>query len=215
MHPPEALLLVSPQCQYCKGMHTALDELVTAKALSTLTVVDIAEHPEVAEKFGVRSVPWLQMGGFVFEGAHTPGELEKWIKVNSTESGWSEYLGYLLENGKLALAEKLVGENPERLLALVSLAEKPDTPMQVRIGIAAIFEGLQGTPALKLLIPEFAKITESPDTNVRSDACHYLSLTGSPEAIPIIEKVVDDEDLTVREIATESLQDLKKFFDTK
>jgi len=212
---PEALLLVSPGCQYCRGMHRALDELVASKKISKLTVVDIAEQPQVAKQLGVRSVPWLRIDGFVLEGAHTPGELNKWIEASMQENGWPDYLNHLLDTGGLTLAEKLLKENPERLQALIPLAKNPETPMHVRVGIAAILEGIQGTPEIKQLVPAFIEIAKNSDVKIRADACHYLSLTGSKEAIAALQRYVDDENAMVREIAKEGILELQQTLEAR
>ena len=205
---PVALLLVSPHCQYCRAMHKTLDELVESGNLAKLTVVDIAEQPEVAERLGVRSVPWLRIDGFVLEGSHTPGEIIKWIEASKSESGWSDYLAHLLDTGRLALAERLVNEDTDRLPALIPLAGNPETPMHVRVGIAAILEGLQGSTAIRQLLPILEKLANSNNSLVRADACHYLALTGAKEAIPVLKKYTNDENRMVREIATEGVVEL-------
>lgn len=207
---PDALLLVSPDCSHCKAMHEALDNLLASKKLASLTIVDISEQPEVAAHLGVRSVPWLRIGGFVLEGAHTPGELNKWTKASMQADGWSEYLAHLLGTGGLALAERLINEDPARLMALIPLAADTDTPMQVRVGIAAILEELRGSNKSHDLVPALADLGHSKDAKVRADACHYLALTGAAEAIPVLQKFVDDEDITVRDIAMEGVTELQE-----
>lgn len=208
--PPEALLLVSPGCQYCRGMHKVLDELTASGELSKLTVIDVAEQPQVAEQLGVRSVPWLRIKDFVLQGAHTPGELKRWIEASKQDNGWSQYLNHLLGTGGLALAESLVQEKPERLSALVPLISDPETSMHVRVGIAAILEEFQDVSEKSKLVPALAEIAKSPDAKVRADACHYLALTGSDEAIAVLQNYRDDTDETVREIANEGILDLQK-----
>lgn len=210
MMQPEALLLVSPGCQYCRAMHKVLDELAESKKLSKLTIVDIAEKPQVAEELGVRSVPWLRIGNFVLEGAHTPGELNKWIEASKQESGWSDYLDHLLGTGSLALAERVLKQNPEKLRALIPLAKDPETSMHVRVGIAAIFEDLQGAAEIKTLVPVLIEVAKSNDPKVRADACHLLALTGSEEAIPVLQNYAEDENPMVREIASEGIIELQQ-----
>ncbi|MGW8246757.1 MAG: thioredoxin family protein [Acidiferrobacterales bacterium] len=207
---PEALLLVSPGCQYCRAMHKVLDEFAAENKISKLTIVDIAEQPDIAEQLGVRSVPWLRLGGFVLEGAHTPGELNKWIEASARENGWSEYFEQLLESGGLSLAEKMIEEDPARLKALIPLAKDPETPMQVRVGIAAILEGIQGTAEIKILVPSLIEVARNGDAKVRADACHFLALTGSKVALPVLEQYLDDENEMVREIANEGILELRQ-----
>jgi hypothetical protein len=43
---------------------------------------------------------------------------------------------------------------------------------------------------------------------VRADACHYLGLTGDAQAKSWLDARLDDDDADVREIATESLQEI-------
>jgi len=207
---PEALLLVSPGCQYCHGMHAALDELAALGKLSKLTVVDISEQPQVAEQLGVRSVPWLRINDFVLQGAHTPGELNKWIEASKQENGWSQYLNHLLDTGGLGLAERLIKEQPERLSALLPLASDPETSMHVRVGIAAILEEFHDVTGKRKLVPALAEIAKSDDVKVRADACHYLALTGSKEAIAVLQNYRSDKNEMVREIANEGILELQK-----
>ena len=209
MHGPDALLLVSPACNYCKGMRQFLTEFANSNALASLAVVDISEQPEIAEQLGVRSVPWLLLGEFVFEGAHTPGEISKWIDVSKQENGWPDYLAHLLATGQLSLAERLVQDKPERVVALIELARNAQTEMNIRIGIAAILESQQGLQAVHELIPLLADMAESEQATIRADACHFLALTGSAEAIPVLRKCINDTDPSVREIASEGIAELQ------
>jgi glutaredoxin len=206
---PEALLLVSPGCQYCRGMHKVLDELAASGEISKLTVVDIAEQPHVAEQLGVRSVPWLRINDFVLQGVHTPGELRKWIEASKQENGWSQYLDHLLGTGGLALAENLIKEKPERLSALIPLASDPETSMHVRVGIAAILEEFHDEAEKRKLVPALAEIAKSEDVKVRADACHYLALTGSEDAIQALQKYRGDKNEMVREIVNEGILELQ------
>ena len=207
---PEALLLVSPGCQYCRGMHKLLDELAASGKLSKLTVVDIAEQPQVAQQFGVRSVPWLRINDFILQGAHTPGELNRWIEASKQEDGMSQYLDHLLDTGGLALAEKLIQEKPDRLAALIPLARDPETSMHVRVGIAAILEEFHDVTGKRKLVPALAEIARSEDVKVRADACHYLALTGAKEAIQVLQDYRNDENEIVREIVNEGILELQK-----
>lgn len=81
--------------------------------------------------------------------------------------------------------------------------------MNVRIGIAAILEGLQGSRALQDLTPELEKLTRSDNVNVRADAAHYLGLTGAQQALPVLESLVNDPDNTVREIVIEGIDEIR------
>lgn len=51
-------------------------------------------------------------------------------------------------------------------------------------------------------------LTRHEQATVRTDACHFLALTGSPDARAILQRCTDDPDAEVREVATEGLESL-------
>jgi hypothetical protein len=71
-------------------------------------------------------------------------------------------------------------------------------------------EEYEGTSELLALVPELGELTRHQDARVRSDACHYLSLTRDAEVIHYIEALLDDESVEVHEVAEESLADLAR-----
>ena len=57
-------------------------------------------------------------------------------------------------------------------------------------------------------MPELGELTKHPDARVRSDACHYLSLTHDASVRKYIEPLLDDDNEDVKEVAEESLDAL-------
>jgi len=208
MTAPAALLLVSPTCPYCPGMKHALAELEQRNKIAQLEIVDITEQPEVAERLGVRSVPWLQLGELVFEGAHTAGELEKWAATAASANGLTEYFEESLGSGQLALVERMINQQPDRLHALLPLVADPEIEMSVRIGIAALFEAHAGSTALAAMADDLAALCDHINPTVRADACHLLIQTRSPRVAEILSRLQDDADPQVREIARDGLDEL-------
>jgi HEAT repeat protein len=80
--------------------------------------------------------------------------------------------------------------------------------MVVKIGIGAVLEDFEGDAPLVKCIPELTELTRSEDSATRADACHYLGLTGSDEILPLVQKLVEDEDAHVREIASDVLREI-------
>jgi len=205
---PDALLLIAPGCTHCPRMLLALSEALKAGNLGRLEVVNIVEHPEVAQAVGTRSVPWLRIGPFELEGDYTPTELAAWIEHAAQGRGWEQYFSSLLERGGLSKALDLLHGDSARLTPVIALAGSLQTPMAVRIGIAALLEELEGSDALRHHIPELVALTRSPEPQVRADACHYLALTDAPEAAEPVRPLLGDADAAVREIAQETLERL-------
>lgn len=202
---PDALLLIGPGCPHCPTVMRALTDLLKQNRLGSLEIVNITAHPERAAAVGTRSVPWTRIGPFELAGAQSPVELADWVDHASQGTGMAAYLSHLLESQRLAETIQRARENPNLLADLVSLIGDLTTPMAVRIGAGAVFEDLASDGLLLPIIPELGALTRSDEVQVRADACHYLGLTGSSDARPYIEALLDDEDGEVREIAAESL----------
>lgn len=209
MSSPDAVLLVSPSCPHCNGMKQALQKLGDLGRIGKLEIIDVSTSPEVAAKLGVRSVPWLRIGELVFEGAHTAGELDKWAGIAAEEDALSRYFREQLGSGNLGLVERFLARRGNRAHALLPLIADPDTEMNVRIGIAAIFETHGHEDGFRNMDMDLIRLCNNEHPLVRADACHLLAQTGSGEALEIIRQLTTDKDPQVREIALDSMETLQ------
>lgn len=207
--PPSALLFTAPGCPHCPGVKASLEKLLAEGKIASLQVLSVVDEQARATELGVRSVPWLQLGDFVLTGAQTPQELRQWAERAADPQGMSGYLEHLLANGELAEAEALLQRQPARIDALLPLLTTPDTPIQVRLGIGAILESLEGSESLRSLLPELLDLSRHEDHRVRSDACHYLGLTHSTEALAALQKRLEDDHPEVRDIAADAIEHIK------
>ena len=119
-----------------------------------------------------------------------------------------DYLAQTLATGGLAQVEALFARDPSHLPALLDLLPDLEQPMQVRVGIGAVLEGLAGNAALHAAVPRLAALTRHADHRVRGDACHYLGLSGRAEARPALEACLADAHPEVRESAQDALDAL-------
>ncbi len=205
---PDALLFIAPGCPHCPVVLQGLADLVKTGAIGRLEVVNVAVHPEKAAELGVRSAPWTRIGPYILEGAQTPGALKQWAEKAANEEGGSDYLRELLSSGKLPEAEAYLEADPKRLPETLDLVGDPEAPMQVRVGANALLESHAGGDELNPLVPRLGDLSRHADHRIRSDACHLLGLSGSPEAEPYLRERLEDESSEVREIAEESLETL-------
>lgn len=202
---PDALLLVTRECPHCGGVLQGLAALVKEGALARLEVVNLNRDPETARRLGVRSVPWLRIGPFELEGAFTEGELRQWAERAGRPEGWAAYLEYLLKRAQRPRVVALVRELPQALAGLIALLADPDTDMGIRLGADSVIEELAGSDALRAQLQALLQLSAHPEARIRTDACHYLGLTGAPEARARLEECARDEDAQVREAAREAL----------
>lgn len=205
---PGALLLVSNHCPHCHGLETLLRERMKTGALGGLRVVNIEQSPELAKQYGVRSVPWLQLGDFVFDGAMTPSELDEWIEQVNADGGQTRYIAYLLERGKLVMAIEWIEKSHTTLQVIIPLLVDPDARINIRVGVGAILEHFEDTDVIRAITFDLIGLLDNENPAIRTDVCHYLSLTHSIDVIAPLKQMLDDDDPQVREIARESIEAL-------
>ena len=207
---PSALLLTAPGCPHCPGMKRVLDELLAEGLIGELETVNIAEQPQRAETLGVRSVPWLKLGEFELEGLHSVGELRSWARHAATPGGLGMFFSEQLKSGRLPKVMSMVRQHPGQLDALLQLAADAETELTVRIGISAVVEDLAGSDTLLEYLPVLETLGTHADPRVRADACHFLALTNSEHALVSLERLTTDADRSVREVAADSLLELRE-----
>ncbi len=209
-HSLDAELLLATGCAHCAIVLEGLSQLVKEGLVGHLEITNIAVQAQRAQELNVRSVPWTRLGPFILEGQHSPGELRKWAQRANSIEGMSEYIATELKQGKLDKLIKMMNNAPQQLRALIPLLGDEDTEMQVRIGIDAILESIEDKSHLALLIPEFSPLASHKSPRIRADIGYYLALTESPEAIPVLKKLLQDESKEIQEIAREGLERLNE-----
>jgi hypothetical protein len=58
------------------------------------------------------------------------------------------------------------------------------------------------------------ELARHTDPRVRSDACHFLALTRSETAVTPLQTLAYDPEAAVREVATDSLAELREYLAT-
>ncbi len=207
-HRPDALLLMGRQCPYCPTVLKALESLQQKGEISQLESVVLEEHPEVAAEYGVRTVPWVRIGPFELDGLRSEEELRTWATRAGTPDGMSMYLSALIASGNLDKCLELIRADSHQLGALLALFADEDTELNIRIGISAIMESLQGGPELAGIADDLRKLLTHAAPGVRGDACYYLSLTGLQDNAEWIRPLLKDSDENVREISRDCLAEL-------
>ncbi len=207
---PDALLLITAGCAHCPVVLDALTRLVKEAAIGRLEIINVAAHPDYAERRGVRSVPWTLLGEFELEGTQSLEELRRWAQLARAPHGMAAYIEHLLGSGQLARCVAMIRAHPERFTALLSLLADPDTSLNVRIGVSAAFEELQDSGLIAGAVPQLGALTRHDDPAVRADACHALAFTSRELAGPYLNDCLTDSDAAVREIAAESLTTLQQ-----
>lgn len=202
----KALLFTSPSCAHCPGLKAALQTLLDEGEISALEIMDVTVKTMHAQSLGIKSVPWLQLGPFQFEGALSLGELRTWAECAKREDGLKIYFYEMLKSGKRAKVENMIRQQPEHAAILGDLLLDNTASMAVRIGIGAVLEEFQGSDLLATLVPKLVQILHQQEPRNRADAAHYLSLIANPTALHALRNCLQDADAEVQEIAREALE---------
>ncbi len=208
--PPDALLLLTTRCPHCPTVLQELAELVKEGIIGRLEAVNIAARPDIAAEHGVRSVPWIRLGEFELQGLYSATELRHWAERAGSAQGMADYYADLLKQGQLPAVLHAVQKNPCRLSTLLLLAEAPDTELTVRIGVSAVVEHFADSETLRAQLPGLFELGRHSNPRVRADACHFLALTRSPDALAALQDLSEDPERAVRDVARDSLEELQE-----
>jgi thioredoxin-like negative regulator of GroEL len=213
---PDALMLLSSHCPHCPRVLNGLAELLKRGVIGRLEAVNIEARPDLAEQYGVRSVPWVRLGEFELEGLHSASELQRWAERAGSDAGLGAYYGELLKRGRLQKVLGAVEARPERLRAVLELLADPDTELPVRIGVNAVAEHFEDSESLRRQLPLLGELAAHQAPHVRADASHLLALARTPDAVTMLRRLADDDpERAVRETAADALQELGQSPGTK
>ena len=86
-----------------------------------------------------------------------------------------------------------------------------DERVRVRVGITAMVEELRKIdPAnIKAAVPGLLPLTAYSEAFVRGDAANLLGIIGDRRAVPELERLLEDENESVRLIAGEALEEIR------
>ena len=213
---PNALMLLSSHCAYCPGVLDSLSKMIKAGEIAKLEVINLERNPDAMQEYNVRSVPWVRIGNYELTGNQTLEALQQRVEWanndllnndNNVKNTVADF-DFLLSDGQVEKVIQSIKEDPKKIQAILQLLGDSGTVLSSRIGIGVVFEEIANSALLKSLIPQLAELTHNSDPRIRADAYHYLGLTGDPEVIPILNAGKDDEDEEVKEIATDSIEEL-------
>lgn len=198
-------LYTAPGCSICTVMKKMLEQLLTRQKIKHFLVTDISKSPEIVEKTGVKSVPWIELGQWVFIGQQTEGEILHWLGKRVDQQGIEDYFTWQMRRGQLNAAEISLKLHPDMLHNLLDLMSRQETGLPTRIGIMALLEGFQGRDELKKLYPQISTGLQHEDARIRVDFCQILVLSGHEHCRTDLLLLTQDEHPEVQETATDAL----------
>jgi len=206
---PDAIMLLGTSCPHCPGVLKHLSLLIKTGEIGRLQIINLEQHPEEAQEYGVRSVPWVRIGTYELSGAQDLAALKQRVEWAKKDTSLAGEFDYWLSEAQVDKALEYIKKEPESISSIIELLGDSATVLSTRIGIGVIMEEFAGSEMLKQLIPDFTKLANHEDQRIRADVLHYLALTESKKAIPILEEHINDKDSEVAEVAIDSLEELR------
>lgn len=205
---PHATLLIGTHCPHCPTVLTHLSEMIKQGEIASLNIINIEQAPEHAQALNVRSVPWVKIGEHTLSGIQTKEALQQrvqWIQEGAALQGQFDQW---LSNGQADDVINTLKDKPQTMQAIMQLLGDPATVLSTRIGIGVVIEEFAGSGLLNTHLALLSEFAAHDDVRIRADACHYLGMTANSDAIPVLKACLDDDDAEVREIASDSLEEL-------
>jgi hypothetical protein len=86
-----------------------------------------------------------------------------------------------------------------------------DERMRVRLGVAALVETLKKEDPENVIkaIPFILPLLKNQNPVLKGDAAYLLGMIGHVDALPFLKEIVKDEDVNVRTIAKEALEEIE------
>jgi glutaredoxin len=204
----DALLIISSSCPHCPSVLKHFSDLIKAGEITQLTIINIDQQPLAAQKYSVRSVPWIKIGNQHLQGLQTLETIRQNITWAKKKQNLSADFDFLLSNGQASKVTESIIQDPSTITALLELLGDEGTVLSTRIGIGVVMEDFANSELLQSIIPQLGELTKHPNDLIRSDACHYLGLSKDPSVRPILEACLHDINADVREIAQDGLDQL-------
>jgi len=202
----EISLFVMSGCSLCPQMERLFDEMHKSGAINELQVLDVTEHPELAQQHNIRSVPFYLINGVAFTGLKSKKEIDQLLSQKS-EQNWSVLIKQELSEGQLETVEALIREKPSAQEAMLMLLADAETELVVRIGLTAIIESLAEGPLLAPYEAQFISLAEHEDERIAVDALYYLFLLDSPASMKTLAEIERSGKPVLREHAQELLEE--------
>lgn len=203
---PQALLLVTSTCAHCAAMKIHLNKLQGEGLLAGVEIIDVVQQPDVAQQYGVKSVPWLKLGPIHLLGAQSESAIRQWLYELSSAVPATQLFVHLLETDALDQVIELVKSRPALLTDLLPLIADPELDFKIRLGVSAVIETLAASDNLTQITPQLVVLSHHAHERVRADVAYFLGLIGGPAARQALEVLAKDANHEVREIAAEGLQ---------
>ena len=207
--PARLVVFIASACPHCPQAVRAALRLTRASADVTTLVVDAQRFPELAERYGVRSVPTTVIDScLALTGVLPAAELAERLVARDTDAYEEGVFQSMVETGR-------VGEAVHRLhgargvAQFVAIWRRSATATRIGLMMAAEEVLEEDAAALDGAVPALLPVLATEDAALRGDTADLLGQIGHPSAAPGLRPLLADANPDVAEIAQEALDALR------
>ncbi len=208
--PLETLLFVSAQCPNCPATVRTVHSLAMALSTLDIHIFEIADHPELAKRYNIQSVPTL----IIDDKLRYVGTLEKDRLLTILQAGDpkildQEQIRQLIHTNRAPEAALYIANGEDPAFLSEDLGQ---STFQDRLGLLfALEETLEINPrSLDSLIKPLLPYLKAKEASLRGDIADLLGKIGQPEALPELKELKQDPDPEVAEAAREAIEMIVK-----
>lgn len=200
-------LFVLHDCQLCPQMEKIFKNMYESGAVNSLEVMDVAQHPELAKQYNIRSVPFYLINDVAFSGLKSATDIRQLLGMDETKK-IEQQISQLLTEGDLGSTQELVSSNEGARKAMIQLLTNEDTELLIRIGLTAVFESLAPSGIFIEFEDQIKQMSEDTNERIAIDAMYYLSLMATEGSLKHLSEIAQSNASTIlRDQAQELLEE--------
>jgi HEAT repeat protein len=186
-------------------MVSAVNRLAAEIPQVSVNVVNANESPELTDRYQVRSVPTTVINeGLTIIGVVTREELVRRALESMGPAGDDAVLKSLVESGRIEDATAYLVHSR----GLTGFAELwNESALEARIGLSLVAQNAidESPTSLDSLVDLILPSLDGDDSARRGDTADLLGIIGHESARPALEKLLEDEDEDIAEVAQDAL----------
>jgi len=210
--PLPMLLFVTNPCPNCPRAVRAVHALAMDPDVPAIHALlfEATQSPGLAERHQVRSVPTLLIPDtFRIVGPPDPGQLRRLLRNADAGAFLREQIRHEIQGGQAPEAGRRISQMDDPSFLLSDLGR---STFQERIGLLlALEQALECRPGcLDALVPGMVALLETAETALRGDLAALLGTIGQPEALPGLERLLQDPNPDVAEAAEDAIEEIRE-----
>ena len=207
--PAGMLVFIASACPHCPVAVRSATRVALASDKVEVTVIDAQRFPEIAERFGVKSVPLTVLDEELFiTGTSSAEQLADAILSRGSESYGADLFRSLVEGGRLVEAAARLRRGGRESEFLQAWGRSTTS---LRIPLLLVCEDVldEEPTAFDGIVSALVDLLGTEDATLRGDTADLLGRIAHPSALEGLAALCGDPNPDVAEIATEAIEEIR------